>query len=135
MSNKIVVLASDHAGFIAKKTLIEYLKVNLNNLKIIDVGTNDESSCDYPDYTEKFNEEFNEQMKENKESVAGIVLCGSGVGVSIGANRNENVTCCLIHNDLELDNAIKHKANVIALGGRVLSTDDINKFSLKFLNK
>ncbi len=86
MKNKIFI-ASDHAGFELKT------KLNKHFSSIIDLGTNTNESVDYPDFAHKLTKE----VLNNKGSF-GILICGSGVGMSIAANRDPNIRAGLVHN-------------------------------------
>ncbi len=123
-------LASDHAGYDAKIQLVEYLYNNIKEIKIIDVGCNDSSSVDYPDFAKKLAEQADFNCKE----VKGIVICGTGIGIQMALNRHEKVKCCLVHNELEVSKAKEIGANSISMGGRILGQELINKLALEFLS-
>lgn len=109
---KKIFIASDHAGFLLKKFLI----VELTKLgyKPVDLGCNSaEKSVDYPDYAQKLGKKITTEF--------GILICGSGVGISIAANRFKNVRAALCHNVKSAKLARAHNdANVISLGARVV---------------
>ena len=110
---KRIYIASDHAGFELKKYLIESLKKN--NIEIIDIGCDSaKNSVDYPDYGNKLCEKIN-------ENDFGILICGSGVGMSICANRHKKIRGALCFNKEIAKLARSHNdANVICLGARFL---------------
>ncbi|MDW7668294.1 MAG: ribose 5-phosphate isomerase B [Bacillota bacterium] len=108
-----IYLGSDHGGFELKEVIEDYLKEEGYNVE--DLGTHNEDSVDYPDYAIKVGEAV---VKE--EDSIGIVFCGTGIGVSIAANKVKGVRCALCADVFSAEMAKKHnKANVIALGGRV----------------
>jgi len=110
---KKIYIASDHAGFELKEYLINSLKKN--NIEIIDLGCNSAKvSVDYPDYANK----LSEKISENN---FGILICGSGVGISISANRHKKIRAALCFNKNIAKLARSHNnANVICLGARFL---------------
>ncbi|EAK0543242.1 ribose 5-phosphate isomerase B [Campylobacter jejuni] len=124
MLREKIYIASDHAGFELKEKICVFLKEK--NIIFNDLGTNTCASCDYPDYAHLLAE------KINKRSF-GILICGSGIGISIAANRHKNIRCALCHESLSAELARRHNdANVLALGGRLigvaLAIDIIEKF-------
>ena len=110
---KKIYIASDHAGFQLKEYLINSFKKN--NIEIIDLGCNSaKDSVDYPDYANK----LCEKITENN---FGILICGTGVGISISANRHKKIRAALCYNKTIAKNARAHNdANVICLGARML---------------
>ena len=95
-----IVIGSDHAGFEYKTEIIEFLRKI--NISIIDVGTNSEASCDYPDYAHALAEKI-----ENKEAEMGILLCGSANGVAMAANKHQAIRAALCwENEIVLENSI-----------------------------
>ena len=110
---KKIYIASDHAGFELKEYLINSFKKN--NIDIIDLGCNSaKDSVDYPDYANK----LCEKITENN---FGILICGTGVGISISANRHKKIRAALCYNKTIAKNARAHNdANVICLGARML---------------
>ena len=110
--NKIVVLASDHAGFKLKQ-VIKFFLLKKGN-KVLDLGTNNTDPVDYPDYAHK----LSKKMKSNKD-MFGILICGSGTGMAIAANKNKNVRAALCYNKKSSISSRRHNnANVITLGSR-----------------
>lgn len=107
-----VFLASDHAGFELKNELKEAIK-GLGH-EVIDLGTDDKSSVDYPDYAHLL-------ASRLEPNCYGVLICGTGIGISIAANRHENVRCALCHDEFTARLAREHNdANVIAFGARVI---------------
>lgn len=109
-----LVIGSDHAGFKLKEEIKKYLK---NKYDIIDVGTYSEEPCDYPDYACKAVEMF-----FNTNSRYGILICGTGIGMSIVANKFRGIRAALVYNIKTAILSRKHNhANFLCLGGRILS--------------
>ena len=108
---KKVFIASDHAGYPLKQLIIkEFLSKQSVNFQ--DLGTNSEKSVDYPKFAKKL------CKKINKTSM-GILICGSGIGVSISANRHNHIRASLCHNVNSAKMTRKHNdSNVICLQGR-----------------
>ncbi len=113
-------IASDHAGFALKQLIIAHLHVNFPQFTTIDLGTNDgETSVDYPDYGFKL---ATETVANN---AFGIAICGSGIGISIAANRTLGVRCALCTSPLMAQLAREHNnANILAMGQRIISEND-----------
>jgi ribose 5-phosphate isomerase B len=105
---------SDHAGFQLKLGLIAKLK-DLGD-EVVDIGTHDEKSVDYPD----FGAEVGRRVVAEPGTM-GVVCCGSGIGISIAANKVPGVRCALVHDSYTAEVAREHNdANIVAMGGRVL---------------
>jgi ribose 5-phosphate isomerase B len=119
-----IAIASDHAGFELKEKLKqEIIKLGLTP---DDLGTHDTQSVDYPDYAEALAQWINTH-KDSK----GVLVCGSGIGMSIAANRHTFIRAALVHDGNEASLARKHNdANVLCLGGRLI-TDTAAKDALK----
>lgn len=104
-----LVIASDHRGIKRKKEIIDYLRKN--NIEVIDLGPNTEESVDYPIYAFKL---CNEICNNNAE--LGILLCGTGIGMSIAANKVKGIRCAKVTNVNDTILTRQHNnANVIAL--------------------
>ena len=107
-----VFLASDHAGFELKNELKEAIKGL--GYEVVDLGTNDKNSVDYPDYAHLL-------ASKLEPNCYGVLVCGTGIGISIAANRHENVRCALCHDEFTARLAREHNdAKVIAFGARVI---------------
>lgn len=107
-----IAIASDHRGYELKQKLIEHLK--LNN-EILDLGTNSEESVDFPKYGIKLGE-----VVAKKEADFGIAICGTGIGISIAANKVKGIMCAKISNKEEAKLAKEHNnANIIAMSGKI----------------
>ena len=121
---KKIVLASDHAGY----SLKEYLKnfLNKKKVKFTDVGANSKKSVDYPDYAHK----LSKFIKRNRNTI-GVLICGSGQGMIMTANKHKNIRAALCYNAKSTKLSRLHNdANVITLGSRVIS----KKNAIKYLN-
>ena len=121
---KKIFIASDHAGFNLKNHIYKSLK---KNIRIIDLGTNDKSvSVNYPEFAHK----LCKQVSKNKSNI-GILVCGSGVGMSMAANRHKKIRAALCYS---LKNAklsrLHNDANVITLGERLIN----KKIAMKCIN-
>ena len=114
-----IVIASDHGGFELKQELIRHYA----DLGIIlqDLGTHNTDSCDYPDAAKKMAE-----VILNGQAELGILICGTGIGISIAANRYHGIRAALLYDDFTAEMAKKHNnANVIVFGGRTMSAPDV----------
>lgn len=127
----MIGIASDHRGYEIKNKLIEYL--NKKGNKIIDYGTNSNESTDYPIYAFKVGEAI-----KNNEIDLGILICGTGIGMSIACNKIKNVRCAKVSSIEEAILSKQHNnANVIAISANVENLYEIiDKFiETKFLNE
>ncbi len=126
--NQIVIaLASDHAGFELKQQVIKFLEDK--NYELLDLGPNSNESVDYPEYGFA----LADAIASDKANI-GIAICGSGIGISIAANRNNKVRAALCSNAELAETARKHNdANVLALGARFISEAEALKCVEKFL--
>lgn len=120
-----ILIAADHAGFVLKSHLIEHL-IELN-LPYRDLGTNSSTSVDYPDYA---------HLLCNILGVAtGILICGTGVGMAMAANRHPTIRCAVATSVEMAQLARQHNdANVIALGARLIDTPTAIAIIDTFLN-
>lgn len=112
-----LLIASDHAGV----TLKAELKHELQALgyAVQDLGTHSTESVDYPDYAK----EMAKLIKEGKAD-RGVLICGSGIGMSIAANRHQHIRAALVQSGLEAKLARKHNnANILCLGARIIGTE------------
>lgn len=112
-----VAIASDHAGYQMKQTLKDSFKDIA--VEWLDLGTHSEDSVDYPDYGYKMG-----QAIADGEASVGVLVCGSGVGISIAANRNPAVRCVLCNDETTARLSRQHNdANVISFGGRLIGIE------------
>jgi ribose 5-phosphate isomerase B len=111
-----ILIASDHAGFDLKKHLLVFLLKQ--GYSVIDMGTRGRKSVNYPDYARKLAEAV-----DRGDAPMGILICGTGIGMSIAANRFPRVRAALCHDNFTARMAKAHNnANVLVLGGRVVGT-------------
>ena len=114
---KLIVIGSDHAGFKLKAHIKNYIE-GFDGFTVLDIGTNSLDSCDFPDYAEKVCEAV---LKT--ELSRGILICGSGIGVSIAANKVPGIRCALVNDYLTAKLSVEHtNCNVIAMGERIVGT-------------
>lgn len=110
---KTVAVAADHAGFELKDKLIG--EIEALGFAVLDLGTNSAESVDYPDYGKKMADAI-----AGGEAALGVLVCGSGIGVSIAANRNPKVRSALCTNATMARLSRSHNdANVLSLGARI----------------
>lgn len=120
-----IILASDHAAFHEKQELVKYLQAQH---EVIDVGTNNSESTHYPEWAKKLVENV------KSENAVGILLCGSGIGVSMVANRFAGIRAALCRDEDDAKMARLHNdANVLCLSGRKTSIELIKKITDTFL--
>lgn len=123
-----VVLGSDHGGYETKLAAIEYLKEN--NIEYVDLGCYNQESCDYPSYGIKVGEEV-----KNSLDTVGIVVCTTGIGISIAANKVKGIRCALCFNEkVAMMTRLHNNSNVLALPGAYLSKEETKKIVHAFLN-
>lgn len=123
-----IVIASDHAGFQLKEELKEAL-VQLGYAPE-DLGTHSRESVDYPDVANR----LCDWLKKNKD-MKGVLICGSGIGMSIAANRHSHIRAALCTDGLSAELARKHNdANVLCLGSRILGSETAKRALQRFLN-
>ena len=105
---------SDHAGLVLKKHLVAVLREQGD--EVVDIGTADDKSVDYPD----FGAEVGRKVAADP-AAKGLIVCGTGIGISIAANKVPGVRAALVHDSFTAEMARAHNdANVIALGARVV---------------
>lgn len=124
----MIAIGSDHAGYLLKQTIIEYLEQN--NLSYKDYGCYSEQSCDYPVYAKKVANAI-----VNGECDKGILICGTGIGISIAANKVKGIRAALCHDCFSAQACREHNnANIIAMGSRVIGSGLAVKVVEEFLN-
>ena len=110
---KRIILASDHAGFKLKEVIKKFLIKKRN--KVLDLGTKSTSSVDYPDFAHL----LSKKMKTNNNKF-GILVCGSGIGMDMAANKHKNVRAALCYDIKSTKLSRQHNnANVMAIGARL----------------
>ena len=112
-----IVIGSDHGGFDLKEVLKKHLIEK--GLEVIDVGAYDINSVDYPDIAEKAC-----RYVVSGECLWGVLVCGTGIGISIAANKVRGIRCALVNNEYSAEMTKRHNdANMLAFGGRVVGPD------------
>jgi ribose 5-phosphate isomerase B len=125
-----IVIASDHGGFELKQFLKQYLTDKYNEIEIIDIGTDSEESVNYSEYGIK----AAELVRDNKAD-KGIIICGTGIGISIAANKVKGIRAALCHNiDYARLSREHNNSNMLALGGRFIDFDMAKKILNIWLN-
>jgi len=125
---KKIYISSDHAGFKLKESIKDYLSKKKINFQ--DLGPNNNDRVDYPDFAHK----VARKVRTNKKNV-GILVCGSGMGMSIAANRHKNIRAAQCFNLKSTKLSRLHNdANVITLGSRLLSKKNALNCISVFLN-
>ena len=123
-----IFISSDHAGFKLKETIKDYLRNK--KVKFEDLGPKDDNSVDYPDYAHK----VARKVKSRKSNV-GILVCGSGTGMNIAANKHKNIRAAQCFNLKSTKLSRLHNdANIITLGSRLITKKNALKFVSVFLN-
>ena len=111
----MIAVGSDHAGFGLKQAVMSHLKERGEEFK--DYGTYTEASCDYPDFAEAVS-----QAIIKGEADKGILICGTGIGISIAANRHREIRAALCGDCFSAEATRQHNdANVLAMGARVVA--------------
>ena len=116
-----LAIGSDHAAFREKQIIIKYL--NKLELKVLDFGTDSEDSVDYPIFGQKVAKSVINNIADR-----GIIICGSGIGISIAANRFKGIRAALCSSEFHAKMSRKHNdSNVLALGSRTTDIDLLKK--------
>ena len=124
---KKICISSDHAGFKLKETIKNFLIQN--HLSVIDLGPSSDSSVDYPVYAKKVSNRV-----KSKKSDVGILVCGSGTGMAISANKTKKIRAAVCYNLKSTRLCRLHNnANIIALGSRLIKKNDALKLISVFL--
>jgi ribose 5-phosphate isomerase B len=113
----MIYVGADHGGFDLKKEIVEYIKNELK-LEIEDLGCYSKDSVDYPDFAKT----VSEKVLSKKDSL-GILVCSTGIGISIAANKIKGIRCALCSEEFSAEMSRRHNnANVLALGGKTLGS-------------
>jgi ribose 5-phosphate isomerase B len=123
-----VIIASDHAGFAYKTIFVKELLEK--GYEVIDLGTDSEKPTDYPDQAEDIADTI-----INKKGERGIIICGSGVGVSIAANKFKSIRAGVCHDTYSAHQCVEHDdVNILCLGQRVIGIELAREIIYTFLN-
>ena len=125
MFTKKIFIGSDHGGFQLKKSIIEHLIKNF--FDVTDCGTFDENSIDYPIIAQKVAESIVKNqtnlVEKDQADILGILICGTGIGMSIAANKIKGIRACTVTDSYSAEMSRKHNnANILCLGQRVIGT-------------
>jgi ribose 5-phosphate isomerase B len=122
-----VAVAADHAGYPLKAMVIETVKAAGH--EVIDLGVFNRKAVDYPDYAAKV-----ALAIQNREAERGILLCGSGVGACIAANKFKGVYAAVCHDTYSAHQGVEHDdMNVICLGGRIIGPELVREIVCAYL--
>ncbi len=122
-----IAIACDHAGFPLKETVLEM--VRQEGHQVLDLGTFSTESVDYPDYAEKVGRAI-----QRGEAERGILICGSGIGASIAANKLRGVYAAVCHDTYTAHQGVEHDdMNVLCLGARVIGPELAREIVQAFL--
>ena len=123
-----IALAADHAGFELKEKIAAYLKEA--GFEILDLGTHDGEPVDYPDFARAIGEALQEEKADR-----GILICGSGVGACVAANKMSNIRAGLCHDTYSAHQGVEHDdINVLCLGARVVGQELAKELVMAFLS-
>ena len=123
-----IAVGSDHAGYLLKTKVLQYLTDI--GVEFTDMGCYSEESVDYPDYALKV-----AKSVASGEYDKGIFVCGTGIGISIAANKVKGIRCALCYNANTAELTRKHNdANIVAFGGRVIEEETMKQIVHAFLN-
>ena len=123
-----IAVGCDHGGFPLKDVVIE--SVQAAGHEVIDVGTFSEDPVDFPDFTKKVGEKI-----QSGEAERGILICGSGIGAAIAANKMKGVYASICHDTYSAAQGVQHDAmNVLCMGGRIIGPEMVKVLVPAFLN-
>jgi len=131
-----IAVGADHAGVEGKQVVVEVLESMSGeetagpvDIEVTDVGTDDGESVDYPDYAEQVARQVSQERVDR-----GILLCGSGVGMAVAANKVTGVRACVCHDTYSARQSVEHDAlNVLCLGARVIGRATIEELVRAFV--
>jgi len=122
-----IAIACDHGGFPLKETV--FAAVKAAGYEVFDLGTHSADSVDYPDYAEKL-----ARAIQNGEAQRGILMCGSGVGACIAANKMKGVYAAICHDTYSAHQGVEHDdMNVLCLGARIIGPEPAKEIVDAFL--
>ena len=125
---KPIALAADHAGFELKEKIAAYLETK--GFEVMDLGTHNEEPVDYPDFARAIGKALQQQKADR-----GILICGSGVGACVAANKMSNVRAGLCHDTYSAHQGVEHDdINVLCLGARVIGEELARELVSAFLS-
>jgi len=122
-----IAVACDHAGFPLKDEVIEVIEACGH--QVIDLGTYNQEPVDYPDFAEKLGRSI-----VNGQAERGVLICGSGVGASIAANKMRGIYACVCHDVYSAGQGVEHdNMNVLCMGGRIIGVETARSLVKAFL--
>jgi len=123
-----VAIGVDHAGFDYKDQIKEYLQNK--GIEVMDEGTNSSEAVDYPDFALKV-----ANRVVNREVDFGIIMCGTGIGISIAANKVKGIRAAVVSTAFTAESAKSHNnANIISFGSRVNTLDEVKEYIDIYMN-
>lgn len=123
-----IVVGCDHGGFPLKDVVIE--SIHAAGHEVIDVGTFSAEAVDFPDFTKKLGEKI-----QSGEAERGVLICGSGVGACMAANKMKGIYASICHDTYSAAQGVAHDdMNVLCLGGRVIGPELVKVLVSAFLN-
>jgi ribose 5-phosphate isomerase B len=123
-----IAVGCDHAGFPLKHVVIDSIKAAGH--EVVDVGTFSAEAVDFPDFTKKVGEKI-----QIGEAERGILICGSGIGAAIAANKMKGIYASICHDTYSAAQGVMHDAmNVLCMGGRVIGPELVKVLVSAFLN-
>lgn len=124
-----IAIGNDHAAVAMKREILEFLRHK--GYEIINVGTDTEESCNYPEYGEKV-----ARLVASKEADYGILICGTGVGISLAANKVDGIRACVCSESVTARLSREHNdANIIAFGARIIGSETAKSIVEAFLTQ
>jgi ribose 5-phosphate isomerase B len=122
-----IAIGSDHRGYSVKRRLVQMLQQSGHEL--IDLGTNSEESCDYPDFAHLVGRSVSEQQVDR-----GILICGTGIGMCISANKIRGVRAALCHDNITAEMSRRHNnANVLCMSADLLGMELMERMTRLWL--
>lgn len=123
-----IAIAADHAGFNIKDEIINLIQSVGHD--VIDLGTYNQEPVDYPDYAAKVGKAI-----QDKQADRGVLICGSGVGVCVAANKIKGVYACVCHDTYSAHQGVEHdNMNVLCIGSRVVGIELVKDIVATFLS-
>lgn len=123
----MLVIGSDHGGFELKNILVEFLKEK--GYDVLDMGTHDGTSVDYPDIADEVCKKITDGTCEK-----GILVCGTGIGMNMCANKHKGIRAAQCHDTFSAKMTVMHNnANIITMGGRVVGSELAKDIVMEFL--
>ena len=127
MNKKIVAIGNDHAATDMKKDIVAFLKEK--GYEVINVGTDNNNSCDYPVYAKKVCDLINENKAD-----CGILICGTGIGMSMAANKEKGIRAAVVSDETSTKlTRLHNNCNVLCFGARIIGLELAKDIVIAFL--